>query len=53
VSLFGQGSTLGIVVGSAYGSATGTFTVTCADARTTTAEVTFARLGGQLARQRH
>lgn len=42
VALSGQGSTLGIVGASAYGSASGTFTVTYANGATTTADVTFA-----------
>ena len=42
VALSGQGSTLGIVGASAYGSASGAFTVTYANGSTTTANVTFA-----------
>jgi glucoamylase len=42
IALTGQGSTLGIVGASAYGSATGTFTVTYADGTTTTASVTLS-----------
>ncbi|MDA8317286.1 MAG: hypothetical protein M0010_19265, partial [Actinomycetota bacterium] len=42
VALSGQGSTLGIVGASAYGPASGTFTVTYANGATTTAGVTFA-----------
>ncbi|HEY1918736.1 MAG TPA: glucodextranase DOMON-like domain-containing protein [Streptosporangiaceae bacterium] len=42
ITLSGQGSTLGIVGASAYGDATGTFTVTYADGTTSTASVTLA-----------
>ena len=42
ISLSGMGTTLGVVGASAYGSATGTFTVTYANGTTTTASVTLA-----------
>lgn len=42
IALNGQGTTLGIVGASAYGSGGGTFTVTYADGSTTTASVNFA-----------
>jgi len=42
VALDGQGSTLGIVGASAYGSASGNFTVTYANGTTTTAAVTLS-----------
>jgi glucoamylase len=42
VALSGQGTVLGVVGASAYGSASGTFTVTYADGSTTSAQVTLA-----------
>ncbi len=42
VALDGQGSTLGIVGASAYGSASGTFTVTYADGTSTSGSVSFS-----------
>ncbi len=42
ITMTGQGTTLGIVGASAYGSSTGTFTVTYANGSTTAASVTFA-----------
>lgn len=42
IAVSGQGSTLGIVGASAYGSASGTFSVSYANGSTTTADVTFS-----------
>jgi glucoamylase len=42
IAVSGTGTTLGVVGASAYGSASGTFTVTYADGSTSTAPVTFA-----------